>query len=38
VVETFVSYLRKKLANEGEQVLITVRGVGFKIVDPKKSM
>lgn len=37
VVETFVSYLRKKLANEGEQLLITVRGVGFKIVDPKKT-
>ncbi|MEK7292354.1 MAG: response regulator transcription factor [Actinomycetota bacterium] len=37
VVETFVSYLRKKLANEGEQLLITVRGVGFKIVDPKKN-
>lgn len=37
VVETFVSYLRKKLANDGEQVLVTVRGVGFKIVDPKKS-
>ncbi len=37
VVETFVSYLRKKLAHEGEQALVTVRGVGFKIVDPKKS-
>lgn len=37
VVETFVSYLRKKLANEGEQILVTIRGVGFKIVDPKKT-
>jgi two-component system OmpR family response regulator len=37
VVETFVSYLRKKLAQEGEQALVTVRGVGFKIVDPKKN-
>lgn len=37
VVETFVSYLRKKLAHEDEQVLVTVRGVGFKIVDPKKN-
>jgi len=37
VVETFVSYLRKKLANEDEQYLITVRGIGFKIMDPKKS-
>ena len=35
VVETFVSYLRKKLAHEGEQLLVTVRGIGFKIVDPK---
>lgn len=37
VVETFVSYLRKKLAHDGEQNLITVRGVGFKIVDSKKN-
>ncbi len=37
VVETFVSYLRKKLDHQGEQFLITVRGVGFKIVDPKKT-
>ena len=37
VVETFVSYLRKKLDHQGEPFLITVRGVGFKIVDPKKS-
>lgn len=37
VVETFVSYLRKKLTHEDEQVLVTVRGVGFKIVDPKKN-
>lgn len=37
VVETFVSYLRKKLAHEGEQMLVTVRGVGFKIADPKRS-
>lgn len=37
VVETFVSYLRKKLAHGDEQVVVTVRGVGFKIVDPKKN-
>lgn len=36
VVETFVSYLRKKIDSQGDQFLITVRGVGFKIVDPKK--
>ncbi|MEO8364238.1 MAG: response regulator transcription factor, partial [Ilumatobacteraceae bacterium] len=35
VVETFISYLRKKLVNEGDQLLVTVRGIGFKIVDPK---
>jgi len=38
VVETFVSYLRKKLANDDEQYLITVRGIGFKIMDPKKNV
>lgn len=37
VVETFVSYLRKKLGHDEEQYLITVRGIGFKIVEPKKS-
>lgn len=34
VVETFVSYLRKKLAPEIKDSLKTVRGVGFKLVDP----
>lgn len=34
VVETFVSYLRKKLAPEIKESLKTVRGVGFKLVDP----
>ncbi len=37
VVETFVSYLRKKLAHDDEQYLITVRGIGFKIMEPKKN-
>ena len=37
VVETFVSYLRKKLDQQDEKILVTVRGVGFKIVDPKKN-
>ena len=35
VVETFVSYLRKKLAPEIEQMLVTVRGIGFKLIDGK---
>lgn len=34
VVETFVSYLRRKLAPEIKDSLKTVRGVGFKLVDP----
>lgn len=33
VVETFVSYLRKKLGEEVGQLIKTVRGVGFKMVD-----
>lgn len=33
VVETFISYLRKKLAPEIENLLVTVRGIGFKLVD-----
>jgi two-component system OmpR family response regulator len=35
VVETFISYLRKKLAPEIEQMLLTERGIGFKMVDQK---
>jgi DNA-binding response OmpR family regulator len=35
VVETFISYLRKKLAPEIELMLLTERGVGFKMVDRK---
>ena len=35
VVETFISYLRKKLAPEIEFMLLTERGVGFKMVDRK---
>ena len=37
VVETFVSYLRKKIDQQNEKILVTVRGVGFKIVDSKKT-
>jgi len=33
VVETFVSYLRKKMTPEIDNMLITVRGIGFKLVD-----
>ena len=33
VVETFVSYLRKKMSPEIENILVTVRGIGFKLVD-----
>jgi two-component system OmpR family response regulator len=33
VVETFISYLRKKLTPEIDNMLITVRGIGFKLVD-----
>jgi two-component system OmpR family response regulator len=35
VVETFVSYLRRKLAPEIEKMLLTERGIGFKLVTPK---
>ena len=35
VVETFISYLRKKMAPEIDQMLITVRGIGFKLIDGK---
>lgn len=33
VVETFVSYLRKKMSPEIDNMLVTVRGIGFKLVD-----
>ena len=33
VVETFVSYVRKKMSPQIETMLVTVRGVGFKLVD-----
>jgi len=33
VVETFISYLRKKMAPEIDNMLLTVRGIGFKLVD-----
>jgi two-component system OmpR family response regulator len=33
VVETYVSYLRKKLHRDGFTGIKTIRGVGFQIVD-----
>jgi two-component system OmpR family response regulator len=33
VVDTFISYLRKKLHIQGFAGIKTVRGVGFQIVD-----
>ena len=33
VVETFISYLRKKMSPEIDSMLVTVRGIGFKLVD-----
>ena len=32
VVETFVSYLRKKMTPEIDDMLVTVRGIGFKLM------
>ena len=32
-VETFISYLRKKMSPEIDNMLLTVRGIGFKLVD-----
>ena len=34
VVDTYISYLRRKLHNEGFTPITTVRGVGFKMVAP----
>jgi two-component system OmpR family response regulator len=35
VLDTFISYLRKKLHRDGFEGIVTVRGVGYKIVDSK---
>jgi len=32
VVETYVSYLRRKLTVDGESPIVTVRGFGVKVV------
>ena len=36
VVETYVSYLRKKLHHDGFEGIRTVRGVGFQLLLEKK--
>ena len=35
VVDTYISYLRKKLHRDGFEGIKTVRGVGFQIMEPK---
>lgn len=35
VVETFVSYLRRKLSPEIDELLLTERGIGFKLMTPR---
>ncbi len=35
VLDTYISYLRKKIHRDGFAPITTVRGVGFKIVDPR---
>ena len=35
VVETYVSYLRRKLGPTGPELIKTVRGVGFTVRDPR---
>lgn len=35
VLDTFISYLRKKVHRDGFEGIVTVRGVGYKIVDAK---
>ncbi len=37
VVDTYISYLRKKCHRDGFEGIRTVRGVGFSIQEPKKS-
>ena len=35
VVDTYISYLRKKLHRDGFEGINTIRGVGFQILEPK---
>ncbi|MGH9020961.1 MAG: response regulator transcription factor [Acidimicrobiales bacterium] len=34
VLDTYISYLRKKVHRDGFAPIVTVRGVGYKLVDP----
>ena len=36
VVDTYISYLRKKLHRDGFDGIKTIRGIGFVIQEPKK--
>lgn len=36
VVDTYISYLRKKLHRDGYEGIRTIRGVGFQINEPKE--
>jgi two-component system OmpR family response regulator len=35
VLDTYVSYLRRKINREGFAPITTIRGVGFKLVEAK---
>ncbi|MCB0864019.1 MAG: winged helix-turn-helix domain-containing protein, partial [Solirubrobacterales bacterium] len=35
VLETYVSYLRRKLDKFGPSLIVTVRGVGYALREPK---
>jgi phosphate regulon transcriptional regulator PhoB len=38
VVDTYISYLRKKLHRDGYEGIKTIRGVGFQINEPKETV
>jgi two-component system OmpR family response regulator len=38
VVDTYISYLRRKLHRDGFEGIKTVRGVGFQIMEPKENV
>jgi len=35
VLDTYISYLRKKIHRDGFSPITTVRGVGFKLMEPQ---
>jgi two-component system OmpR family response regulator len=37
VLDTYISYLRKKVDSQGYGLIKTVRGVGFQLKDPKSA-